>query len=147
MLLLLNEFEEIEYTQLEKRIEVLENEIELIKQTISEGGGEVPPIEIPDDSKENPITAYAGMTLFDVWSQDNYKVGDVRTDPDNRYPYECITEHDSISNPDWTIDNRTLWKPWHGRSLEYALPWEAPTGAHDMYKIGEYMIFTDGKAL
>lgn len=43
MLLLLNEFEEIEYTQLEKRIEVLENEIELIKQTISEGGGEVPP--------------------------------------------------------------------------------------------------------
>lgn len=64
MLLLLNEFEEIEYTQLEKRIEVLENEIELIKQTISEGGGEVPPIEIPDDSKENPITAYAGMTYY-----------------------------------------------------------------------------------
>lgn len=64
MLLLLNEFEEIEYTQLEKRIEVLENEIELIKQTISEGGGEVPPIEIPDGSKENPITAYAGMTYY-----------------------------------------------------------------------------------
>lgn len=64
MLLILNEFEEIEYTQLEKRIEVLENEIELIKQTISEGGGEVPPIEIPDGSKENPITAYAGMTYY-----------------------------------------------------------------------------------
>lgn len=64
MLLLLNEFEEIEYAQLEKRIEVLENEIELIKQTISEGGGEVPPIETPDGSKENPITAYAGMTYY-----------------------------------------------------------------------------------
>lgn len=64
MLLLLNEFEEIEYTQLEKRIEVLENKIELIKQTISEGGGEVPPIENPDGSKENPIIAYAGMTYY-----------------------------------------------------------------------------------
>lgn len=27
---------------------------------------------------------------------------------------------------------------------EYALPWEAPTGAHDMYKAGEYMIWTGG---
>lgn len=85
------------------------------------------------------------MTLFDVWTQDNYKVGDVRTDPDNGYPYECITEHDSISNPEWTIKNRTLWKPWHSKSVEYALPYEAPTGAHDMYKTGEFMIFTDGK--
>ena len=85
------------------------------------------------------------MTLFDVWTQDNYKVVDVRTDPDNGYPYECITEHDSISNPEWTIKNRTLWKPWHSKSVEYALPYEAPTGAHDMYKTGEFMIFTDGK--
>lgn len=42
------------------------------------------------------------------------------------------------------IDNRTLWKPWHSRKKEYALPWEQPTGAHDMYKAGEYMIWTDG---
>ena len=83
------------------------------------------------------------MSLFEPWTKGNYKVGDVRTDPKTGYPYECITQHDSISNPDWTIDNRTLWKPWHSRSLEYALPWEAPTGAHDMYKNGEYMIYTD----
>lgn len=38
----------------------------------------------------------------------------------------------------------TFWKPWHSRKKEYALPWEAPTGAHDMYKAGEYMIWTDG---
>ena len=25
------------------------------------------------------------------------------------------------------------------------VPWEAPTGAHDMYKAGEYMIWTDNK--
>ena len=30
------------------------------------------------------------------------------------------------------------------RKKEYALPREAPTGAHDMYKAGEYMIWTDG---
>lgn len=29
---------------------------------------------------------------------------------------------------DWTIDNRTIWKPWHSRKAEYALPYEAPTG-------------------
>lgn len=65
------------------------------------------------------------------------------TSPKTGYPYECITQHDSVSNPDWTIDNRTLWKPWHSRSIDYALPYEAPTGAHDMYKVGEYMIYTD----
>ena len=85
------------------------------------------------------------MALFDTWTPDNYKVGAVRTDPETGYPYECITPHDSISNPDWTIKNRTLWKPWHSRSAEYALPWVQPTGAHDIYKNGEYMIFTDKK--
>lgn len=25
-----------------------------------------------------------------------------------------------------------------------ARSWEQPTGAHDMYKVGEYMIWTDG---
>lgn len=85
------------------------------------------------------------MALFDTWTKDNYKVGDVRTDPDTGYPYECITQHDSISNPDWTIKNRTLWAPWHSKTAESALPYEAPTGAHDMYKTGEYMIFTDKK--
>ena len=50
-----------------------------------------------------------------------------------------------ITGEGYTIKNRTLWKPWHSRKKEYALPWEAPTGAHDMYKAGEYMIWSDGK--
>ena len=95
-----------------------------------------------NDDKTLGITC---MALFDVWTQDNYKVGDVRTDPDNGYPYECIQAHDSTINTDWDITVRTLWKPWHSKSLEYALPYEAPTGAHDVYKTGEYMIFADGK--
>lgn len=85
------------------------------------------------------------MALFEVWTPENYSVGDVRTDPKTGYPYECITAHDSASNPDWTIENRTLWKPWHSRSADYALPWVQPTGAHDMYHSGEYMIWTDKK--
>ena len=94
---------------------------------------------------EDKTLAIQCMALFEPWTKGNYKVGDVRTDPKTGYPYECITPHDSISNPDWDIAVRTLWKPWHSRSLEYALPWEAPTGAHDIYKTGEFMIFTDGK--
>lgn len=86
------------------------------------------------------------MALFPVWERGNYVEGDVRTDPDTGYPFECHTPHDSVSNPgdDWTIKNRALWKPWHSRSAEYALPWEAPTAAYDMYHAGEYMIWTDG---
>ena len=47
-----------------------------------------------------------------------------------------MTAYDGSVQQDWTIDNRALWKPWHSRKAEYALPWEAPTGAHDMYKAG-----------
>lgn len=98
---------------------------------------------IIDQLKENDdkTLGVACMALFDVWTKGNYIEGDVRTDPKTGYPYECVTSHDSISNPEWTIDNRTLWKPWHSRSLEYALPYEAPTGAHDVYKNGEYVIY------
>lgn len=85
--------------------------------------------------------------LFRTWERGVFVAGDIRVDPDNRYPYECITPHDSIVNTgdDYTIKNRTLWKPYHSRKAEYALPWEAPTGAHDMYKSGEFMVWTDEK--
>lgn len=85
----------------------------------------------------------ACMALFEPWSRGAYEIGDVRTHPETGYPYECRLAHDSTVNIDWTIDNRTIWKPWHSRSAEYALPWEQPTAAHDMYKAGEYVIWTD----
>lgn len=87
------------------------------------------------------------MLLFPVWERGNYVVGDVRTDPDTGYPYECIVAHDSITNTgdDWTIKNRALWSAWHSRKKEYALPWEKPeTGTSGIYHVGEYMIWTDG---
>lgn len=86
------------------------------------------------------------MALFPVYVQDKqHDAGEVATHPETGYPYECMTAYDGTVQQDWTIDNRTLWKPWHSRDPEYALPWVAPTGAHDMYKSGEYMIWTDNK--
>lgn len=85
------------------------------------------------------------MALFPVYVQGKqHDEGEVATHPATGYPYECMTAYDGTVQQDWTIDNRALWKPWHSRKKEYALPWEAPTGAHDMYKAGEYMIWTGG---
>ena len=96
-------------------------------------------------SEEDKTLGIACMALFPAYVQGKqHEAGEVATHPETGYPYECMTAYDGTAQQDWTIDNRTLWKPWHSRKKEYALPWEAPTGAHDMYKEGEYMIWTDG---
>ena len=85
------------------------------------------------------------MALFPTYIQNKqHDVGEVSTHPETGYPKECIQAYDGTVQQDWTIDTPSLWKPWHSRKPEYALPWEMPTGAHDMYKAGEYMIWTDG---
>ena len=94
---------------------------------------------------EDKTEGIACRGLIPAYQQNKYhEVGEVDTDPVTGYPYECITAYDGTMQQDWTISNRTIWKPWHSRKAEYALPYEAPTGAHDMYKAGEYMIWTDG---
>ena len=92
---------------------------------------------------EDKTLAIACMAFFEPWKPGAYAVGDIRTDPATGYPRECILAHDSTVNPDWTIQTASLWKPYHSRKKEYALPWEQPTGAHDIYKAGEYMVWTD----
>ena len=94
---------------------------------------------------EDKTLGIACMALFPTYEQEKqHEVGEVATHPETGYPYECMTAYDGAIQQDWTIDNRALWKPWHSRKAEYALPWEQPTGAHDMYKAGEYMIWKDG---
>ena len=94
---------------------------------------------------EDKTDGIACRGLIPVYEQNHsYSIGDVRLHPETGYPKECILAYDGAVQPDWTIDTATLWKPWHSRKPEYALPWEQPTGAHDMYKTGEYMIWTDG---
>ena len=95
----------------------------------------------PDDDNTPKIVC---SVLFDEYVQAEYhNVGDIRLD-ENGYPYECILAYDGAIQPDWTIHTATLWKPYHSTLPEYALPWVAPTGAHDIYKAGEYMVYTDG---
>lgn len=91
---------------------------------------------------EDKTLLIAVKGYFEKWTPNIYKVGDVRLN-ENGIPYECIMAHDSTVNTTWDISVRTLWKPYHSRKKEYALPFEMPTGAHDMYKVGEYCIFND----
>lgn len=92
---------------------------------------------------DDKTLAISCSALFKEWTPGKYKVGDIRTK--DKIPYECMNDHDSTINTDWTIDTRSIWKPYHSRRKEWALPFIHPTGAHDMYKSGEYMIYEDGK--
>ena len=82
-------------------------------------------------------------TALPVWAPGIYNAGDVRTQ--GGVPYKCVQAHDSTDNPNWTpATTPALWIQYHGTSAASARPWVQPTGAHDMYKAGEYMIWTDG---
>ena len=60
-------------------------------------------------------------------------------------PWRCLQTHDSTGNPDWKPGVApSLWGAYHATIQSRALPWIAPTGAHDAYNNGEYMIWTDG---
>lgn len=81
--------------------------------------------------------------LVRPWHAGAYAVGDVRTE--DGVPYKCVQAHDSAANPDWKPSaTPALWMQYHGTSRETARAYVAPTGAHDMYLAGEWMIYTDG---
>ncbi len=114
-------------------------------RTIDEGMLELNRAILADKlaGSEDKTLAIACMAFFEPWTPGSYAPGDIRADPATGYPRECILAHDSTVNTDWTIRAATLWKPYHSRKKAYALPWEAPTGTHDLYKAGEYMVWTD----
>lgn len=91
---------------------------------------------------EDKTIAISCAALFREWEPGRYEEGNIRTK--DGVPYECRQDHDNAVNPDWTIDVRTIWKPYHSRQKKLALPFIHPTCADDMYKAGEYMIYTDG---
>lgn len=87
--------------------------------------------------------AIANRALCAKWSPGAYAVGDVRRTDTGLF--KCCQAHDSTANEDWTPEGTpALWSPYHGTTAETALPFRAPAGAQDMYKAGEYMIYTDG---
>lgn len=95
------------------------------------------PTAAPDD-------VIADAPLLQQWVPGNYTAGNVRVQ--DGYPYKCCQAHDSSNNPDWDpVTQRALWAPYHATTAKWALPYVAPTGAHDAYQTGEYMIWTDGQ--
>lgn len=83
-------------------------------------------------------------SIFDEWIEDKYKIGDVRSY--EHQLWRCCQEHDSTINADVIPGYSSAhWVAYHATSAEYAKPFVHPTGAHDIYKAGEYMIYTDNK--
>ena len=74
------------------------------------------------------------------------RVGDIRNA--NGQTWECFQAHDPAINPGIVPGDPawfTFWRPLHGKSPETARPFVPVMGAHDMYRAGEYMIYTDGQ--
>lgn len=83
--------------------------------------------------------------LYEDWSLGNYVVGDIRNS--NGQTWECFQAHDNEIYPDINPDNSawfTFWRPLHGTSPKTARPFVPVQGSHDIYRVGEFMIWTDG---
>ena len=83
--------------------------------------------------------------LYPSWTPGKYEVGDIRNAGDQTW--ECYQNHDNAVYPDIKPGSPawfTFWRPLHGKSPETARPFVPVQGAHDMYRAGEYMIWTDG---
>lgn len=83
--------------------------------------------------------------LYDDWTAGNHSVGDVYNA--NGQTWECFQSYDNSIYPDINPDNSawyTFNRPLHGKTPETARPFVPVQGAHDMYRAGEYMIWTDG---
>lgn len=84
--------------------------------------------------------------LYEDWAAGSYTVGDIRNAAGQTW--ECFQAHDNAANPDIRPGESawfTFWRPLHGRAPKTARPFVPVQGAHDMYRSGEYMIYTDGK--
>nr|DAY05799.1 MAG TPA: Chitin oligosaccharide deacetylase [Caudoviricetes sp.] len=98
-------------------------------------------IAAPTASADDVI---ADMALLLPWEPDNYTVGDVRVH--GGQPWRCCQAHDGTDQGDTWAPGvaHSLWAPYHATSAKWALPYVAPTGAHDAYQADEYMRWTNG---
>ena len=82
--------------------------------------------------------------LYELWTAGKYEVGDIRNS--GGQTWACFQAHDCAVYPDIKPGSAawfTFWRPLHGKSPETARPFVPVQGAHDMYKIGEYVVFED----
>lgn len=94
-----------------------------------------------DDCQRIAVSA-----LYEDWEPDRkYETGDTRNAVGQTW--ECFQAHDASEHPDISPNGDawfTFWRPLHGTSPETARPFVPVQGAHDTYKAGEFMIWTDG---
>lgn len=83
--------------------------------------------------------------LYPAWTKGSHTVGEIYIAADELW--ECYQAYDNAVYPDIVPGNAawyTFNRPLHGNSRETARVFVQPTGAHDMYHAGEYMIY-EGK--
>lgn len=86
--------------------------------------------------------------LFAAWEPGAYQAGDLCNA--NNQTWECFQTHDNAVYPDISPDTAawfTFWRPLHGVSPETARPFVRPTGAHDLYRAGEHMVWEAGETM
>lgn len=92
--------------------------------------------------------------LYADWKAGRHAVGDVfnthkgeALGEEWEQTWECFQDYDNAVYPD-IIPGNAAWytfnRPLHGKSKLTARPFVPVQGSHDMYRVGEYMIFTDG---
>lgn len=96
-------------------------------------------IYVPDFTTEEIILCRG---LANEWKPKKYNVGEVCVE--NGIPFRCIKEHTSEKDKTKNTSNHDLWCPYHGTSIESALPYMNPANDNEIYKAGEYIIWTDG---
>lgn len=100
-------------------------------------------------SGANDTEKILSINLCPDWAPGKHEAGEVyKTDKAGvRQIWECIQAYDNSTYPN-LIPTDPSWytfhRPFHGTTPETAMEWVKPLGAHDMYKTGEYMRYTDG---
>jgi len=82
--------------------------------------------------------------LYSDWVAGNHSVGEIYNAKGQTW--ECFQSYDNAVYPDINPDNSawfTFNRPLHGKTKETARPYVPVQGSHDIYKVGEYMIYTD----
>lgn len=74
-----------QFNVINEHLKKIDEEIANIKQAVEDGDLTVPPVEEPDGSEFNPITAYSGLA---------YKKNLYYLDPSNNEVYKCIDRAD-----------------------------------------------------
>lgn len=105
---------------------------------------------LDDDEDKLHVTV-----LYEDWAAGKHEVGEIYNThaggslgSEWEQTWEVYQAYDNDTYPD-IVPGNSAWytfnRPLHGKSPETARPFVPVQGSHDMYRTGEYMIYTDGK--